>query len=150
MYTDNLYHSLRGLYQLPEFMFSKEDNYVIIEGSELNIQKWNEYISNHSFNMDKINIYFYDPEDYKLCLDKLIKESEEMEEQARQEKINNPKVSEKITNISSVSGLINFLLDEYKFNAESNIEEFSVDKEVSYARLNAEMKHLNELKNNLL
>lgn len=143
MGTEEYYHSLRGLYQLPQFIINEDDRYIIVEGSDDNIKKWNEHIK--QFNEIKENIYFYEPDDYKIVLDKLIRESEEAEKARRQEAINNPKVDSEILNIKSKNELVDFLLDEYASNEFGNVWEYSTDIEVSEARVKAEVVHLRNL-----
>lgn len=132
--------------RLPTIMIHKEDKYIIVLGTEENKKVFHEYIERFRLPEDA-NVYYYEPEDYHALAMEIEKSHNERVEREFQEELKNPKINEELKDINKLKDLVNFLIREYEFNEESNIDEYAFGKDelILEARLEAEIKYMKKI-----
>ena len=148
MWTDDFIESeKRRMQQTPIISFSNKDKWIIVMNTDENIKKFNRVMEKtpQEKRPENYKVYYNNPKEYELITEGIRLRAELSEKRERERKLINPDIDEDILNIKSKQGLFDYLLEQRYLYKSSNIDEYSEDREVDHAQLNAEQAELRRL-----
>ena len=148
MWTDDFIESeKRRMQQTPIISFSNKDKWIIVMNTDENIKKFNRVMEKtpQEKRPENYKVYYNNPKEYELITEGIRLRAELSEKRERERKLINPDIDENILDVKNKQDLINYFLEQRWLYEATNIDEYSEDREVDHAQLNAEQAELRRL-----
>lgn len=135
----------------PKMITTRDGEYIIVEDTKENVKKfetfleWSKDILNDSENpYINCKVFYNTPEEFNKIWEGISLRAELKAKRKQEELMANPPISEDIKELSNLKELVDYLIEERKYNVGTLNDEYSTDKLDDYI-LEAEQKELNRL-----
>ena len=148
MWTDEFFESEKQrMERTPIISFSNEGKWIIVMNTDKNIKKFKKMWENtpQEKRPEDYKVYYNTPEEYERIIEGMDLRAELSEKRERERKLINPDIDENILDVKNKQDLINYFLEQRWLYEATNIDEYSEDREVDHAQLNAEQAELRRL-----